>query len=287
MLSSTGCAATFSSPPDRVGREGALRLRVERRGGASVVASCRSTVPLQVLAPVGLDDPAAVVSILNPTGGVVGGDRLGIDVAVGPGAHACLTTPSATRVYRTSGPPAVQEVSIDLGPGATLEYVPDHTIPFPGSAFRQAIRVHVGDGAQLILVDAFAAGRITRGEAWRFALLESALVIRDADGWLLRDRFVLAGDPAWGGLGFAEAAAYFATIVVLGERANADLAAELTRATDGAGVAVAGGALPRGGGIILRCLAATAPLLGETTERLWAAARRLVLGVPPLLLRKA
>jgi urease accessory protein len=251
-----------------------------------VATSCRSTVPLQVLAPVGLDDPAAVVSILNPTGGVVGGDRLGIDVAVGPGAHACLTTPSATRVYRTSGPAAVQEVAIDLGPGATLEYVPDHTIPFPGSAFRQAIRVQVGVGARLILVDAFAAGRITRDEAWRFALLESALVVRDADGWLLRDRFVLGGDRAWGGLGFAEGAAYFATMVVLGECANADLAAELTRATDRAGVAVAGGALPRGGGIILRCLAATAPLLGESTERLWAAARRQVLGVAPLLLRK-
>jgi urease accessory protein len=243
-------------------------------------------VPLQVLAPVGLDDAAAVVSILNPTGGVVGGDRLGIDVGVGPGAHACLTTPSATRVYRTSGPPAVQEVAIDLGPGATLEYVPDHTIPFPGSAFRQAIRVQVGAGARLILVDAFAGGRITRDEAWRFALLESALVVRDADGWLLRDRFVLVGDPAWGGLGLAEAAGYFATVVVLGERADAELAAELTRAGDGVGVAAAGGVLPRGCGILLRCLAATAPLLAETIDGVWATARRRLLGAPPLFLRK-
>src|SRR2546422_1747450 len=47
-----------------------------------------------------LDDRAAVVSVLNPTGGLVGGDRLAIDVVVGPAAHACLTTPSATKVYR-------------------------------------------------------------------------------------------------------------------------------------------------------------------------------------------
>jgi len=77
----------------RVGRDGALRLDFERRGAATVVADCRFTLPLQVLAPVALDDPAAVVSILNPTGGLVGGDHLAIDVHVGAGAHAVLTTP--------------------------------------------------------------------------------------------------------------------------------------------------------------------------------------------------
>ena len=54
----------------RVGRDGTLRLRFERRGAATVLAGCRFTLPLQVLAPLALDDPAAVVSILNPTGGV-------------------------------------------------------------------------------------------------------------------------------------------------------------------------------------------------------------------------
>ena len=71
-------AATLDAA--RVGRDGALTLRFEQRGAATVVAGCRYTLPLQVLAPVALDDPAAIVSILNPTGGLVGGDRLSIDV---------------------------------------------------------------------------------------------------------------------------------------------------------------------------------------------------------------
>src|SRR5207249_543010 len=87
-------------------------------------------LPLQVLAPLALDDAAAIVSILNPTGGLVGGDRLVVDVAVGAGAHACLTTPSATKVYRTAVGPAEQAVRLTLAPGARLEWVPDHTIPF-------------------------------------------------------------------------------------------------------------------------------------------------------------
>ena len=76
----------------RIGRDGVLRLGFERRGAATVLAASRFTLPLQVLAPVALDDAACVVSLLNPTGGVVGGDRLTIDVEVGPDSGPVLDT---------------------------------------------------------------------------------------------------------------------------------------------------------------------------------------------------
>jgi len=164
-------SATASRDVPRVGRDGALQLDFERRGPATVVAGCRFTLPLQVLAPVALDDPAAVVSILNPTGGLVGGDRLAIDVRAGAGAHAVLTTPSATRVYRADGPPTLQTVRLSVGPRAVVEWVPDHIIPFAGSALRQSIEIELDASGGLILVDAFAAGRVAAGEGWRFARL--------------------------------------------------------------------------------------------------------------------
>lgn len=285
-MSSTGFTATSPSRPDRVGRDGTLRLRFERRGAATVLASCRYALPLQVLAPVALDGPAAVVSILNPTGGLVGGDRLTVDVSAEPGAHAVLTTPSATKVYRSSGAPAVQEVLLRLASGAAVEYVPDHTIPFPGSALRQAIVAEVGEDARLLVVDAFAAGRIGRGEAWRFDRLESSLQVRDAAGWLLRDRFALQGHAGWAGLGFTEGAPYFATIAGFGEPGWPTVGEEVAAlAAETSGVSAAGGILPRRGWLV-RCLAASAPLLTETVERVWSAARRHVLGLGPLALRK-
>src|SRR3989442_2581394 len=164
--------------PGRVGRDGTLALALERRDGATFRGACRYRLPLQVLSPMALDDPAAVVSVLNPTGGLVGGDRLTIDVTIGPAAHGCLTTPSATKVYRTAGAAAEQRVHIRLGAGAILEWVPDHTIPFAGSAFRQAIDCEAEDGATLILTDAFAPGRIARGEAWRVSRPPSARPLR-------------------------------------------------------------------------------------------------------------
>lgn len=270
---------------DRVGRDGALTLAFERRGGRTVLARSRFTLPLQVMAPVDLDDPAAVVSVLNPTGGLVGGDRLVIDVAVGPKAHACLTTPSATKVYRAAGPAAVQDVTLRVADDAVLEWVPDHTIPFPGAAFHQRITVELGDGARLILVDAWAAGRVARDEAWSFAELSSALAIRDGAGWVFLDRFLLSGDARWAGLGLAEGHPYFATVVVVGDDAvglGPEVATALGPRDD---VAVAVAPLARRG-VVVRCLARTAPGLTEVIEAVWTLARRRLLGVPPPALRK-
>src|SRR5262245_57256611 len=271
---------------ERVGRDGALGLRIERRADRSVLTACRSTVPLQALAPLALDGPAVVVSVLNPTGGLVGGDRLSIDVVVGPGAHACLTTPSATRIYRTDGPPAEQDVTLRLEEGATVEYVPEHTIPFPGSAFRQAICAELGEGARLIAVDAFAAGRIARGEAWAFHSLDSTLTVRDGRGWRLRDRLRLRGGGGWEGLGLAERYGYFGTVVIFGDGAVSALGAALAGHFGERGETWLGGGPLPGGGWIVRILAAGAMALTETLEVVWTLARRVVLGLGPLSLRK-
>ena len=268
----------------RVGRDGALRLAFERRAGRTVVAGCRWTLPLQMMAPVALDDEATVVSILNPTGGLVGDDRLIIDVHAGEGVLACLTTPSATKVYRTIGGPAEQTVRLTLAPGARLEWVPDHTIPFPGAALRQRLEADVAEGAVLILVDAFAAGRVARQEAWRFAALDSALVIRDARGCLLYDRLLLGAGAGAGSLGMAEGHLYVASIAVI---ADTGIEAFVAGLADFAvpGACAGAGLLPRRGALV-RCLALDAPALQRAVDEIWAAARRHVLGLPPLALRK-
>lgn len=270
----------------RVGRDGTLRLVFERREAATVLTACRYTLPLQVLAPVAIADAAAIVSMLNPTGGVLGGDRLEIDVAIGPGAHACLTTPSATRVYRAAAEPAVQRARLTLGGGAIAEWVPDHTIPSAGAALRQSLEVIAAEGATLIAVDAFAAGRVARGEAWRFAHLDSALTVRDAAGLVLHDRFVLAGGERWCGLGLAEDHPYFATVVVVADTGLEPFLAALPAALATIHGARAGAApLPRRGALV-RCLAASAPALTDVLDATWTLARRHILRLPPLALRK-
>src|SRR2546425_1073241 len=267
-----GAGLTPATTASRVGRDGALALRFERRGDRSVLAGCRWRLPLQVLAPLALDEAGAIVSILNPTGGLVGGDRLVVDVAVGAGAHACLSTPSATKVYRTAVGPAEQAVRLTLAPGARLEWVPDHTIPFAGAALRQRVEAEVSEGAALVLVDAFAAGRVARGEAWRFALLDSALSLRDAHGWLLHDRLVLRDGAPGPGLGSAEGRPYLAAVAGSADRGLRRFAAA-GAALGGDAAEVGAGLLPRRGALV-RCLAAHAPAPAPTLHTLRAPARR-------------
>jgi urease accessory protein len=209
-----------------------------------------------------------------------------MDVDVGGGAHACLTTPSAAKVYRTAGPEARQDVRLRVASGGVLEWVPDHTIAFAGSAFRQRIEVDVERGGCVILLDAFAAGRVARGEAWRFALLESAITVREEARWILHDRFVLGPDGPWACTGCSDGFPYFGAAVIIGDVDMGGLARTMTATLRRAGVR-GGAAAGSRGGLVARVLADSAPAFIAALDTIWRLARHAVLGLPPLALRKA
>ena len=108
----------------------------------------------------------------------MGGDSLETTIRLRKGTHGCLSTPSATSVYRALDCPASQRTDIVLEEEAILEYFPEHLIPYPQSALRQSLRVQMAAGSCVILSEAFAAGRIARREQWRFKELISDTEIR-------------------------------------------------------------------------------------------------------------
>ena len=250
----------------------------------------RFTLPLQALEPMALgDEGAASLLLLNPTGGILGGDRLDTEVVLGAGAHVVLSTPSATRVYRSPGRPAVQRTTLTLGPGAVLEWMPDHLIPSPGARLRQETEITMAPDATLLFWDAWATGRAARGEAWGFDLLDTRVTVRDPAGLLARERAVLAGGPRLDGWGGTEGFAYVATLLVLGPDRPGwpDLAGPLHAAlTEAAPECRAGVTTLARGGLLARVLAPRAPALAAGLAALWAGARRRLLGRPPLDLRK-
>jgi urease accessory protein len=267
-----------------------LRLAFRRQGPRTVLVEHRFTLPLQVLGSMDLDDSGvATVMLLNPTGGLLGGDVLRTSVAIGPGSRVCLTTPAASRVYRSLGAPAVHEVSARLEGDASLEYVPDHLIPSPGARLRQSTEVTLDTESTFIGVDAWAVGRIARGERWRFDELDMSFVIRDARGLLLGERARLTGARPLEGLGGAEGCAYLATFVAVapsrtdwGELADAWLASiEAQHMEAGCGVTL----LARGG-LLARLLCETAPTLHRAIHTLWSVTRLRLLGLNAFSLRK-
>jgi urease accessory protein len=243
-----------------------------------------------VLEPIDLDGTgSATVFLLNPTGGVLGGDRLETRVELGAGCRVCLSTPSATRVYRSTGLPAIQRVTARVGEGAWLEYMPDHVIPSPGARLIQSLDVSLAPGAAAVLCDAWSVGRMARGEAWLFDLLDSGIVATDAEGLLFKERLVLNGARGWGGLGGAEGRAYIAAVLCLApSHPRLDgLAGALAAGMVGTAVHATAGVTPLArGGALVRILAPSAPAMQEGIQSAWAACRAWLWNLPPLLLRK-
>jgi len=144
-----------------------------------------------------LDDVGtAYVYLLSPCGGVVGGDVYSMTVVVEAGARACLTTPSATKLYATSGAPAQQRLDITLQADAVLEYLPEQMIPFAQAVFHQQITVRLGAGACVMLMEIVAPGRVARGEAFAYGEYDTRVSIEKASGRaLVRERTRLR--PGW------------------------------------------------------------------------------------------
>src|SRR5258708_21664102 len=111
----TPCSLNRERISERVGRDGFLRLRFARSGERTILAQSRFSLPLQALTPLTLADGASYLMLLNPTGGVLGGDHLVTEIELEAGTHACLTTPSATRIYRTTEKPSILETGFRSG----------------------------------------------------------------------------------------------------------------------------------------------------------------------------
>jgi len=232
---------------------------------------------------------AATLFLLNPTGGVLGGDHLETRIDLGPGSRVCLSTPSATRVYRSAGPPSVQRVTVRVGDSARLEYMPDHIIPSPGARLLQSIDLHLAPGASAVLCDAWSVGRPARGEAWLFDLLDGDITARDTEGLLFKDRLVLHGARGWGGLGGTESMAYVASVLCLApvHPRLAGLPGALTESLASPALDARAGVTPLArGGALVRILAPSAPAMQRAIETAWACCRDWLWGLPPQLLRK-
>jgi urease accessory protein len=102
--------------------------------------------------------------IVNTAGGMTGGDRFDIGVAVGAGARLTVTTAAAEKVYRSLGPDTRIDVKLDVGAGAALAWLPQETILFDQVRLRRSIEVELAPGASLLLAEGVVFGRSAMGE---------------------------------------------------------------------------------------------------------------------------
>ena len=154
--------------------EGRLKLRfsADRTRQTQLIVR-EQRPPLQVIRAFPISTGGALVHVHNISGGVLGGDQLGLEVDVEPGAHAQLTSTGATRLYRTRPgvPDSKQTGRVTVREGALLEYLPDPLIPFSGSRYQQHMRIELDSSAGLFWWETVAPGRVAQGEQFAYEQL--------------------------------------------------------------------------------------------------------------------
>ena len=256
-----------------------LDLGYSRRDGATVLHFTHDG-PLRVLRSLHPEGAGICHNVLvHPPGGIVGGDVIDIRAHVDEGAHALVTTPGATRFYRSNGHAGIQRTRLSLAPHARLEWLPLEALAYNACDAVNELEFELAAGAQLIAWDItalglplagqpFGQGRFVQHVRWPGRFLERG-VIDATDARLMNGPLGLAGARCIGSLLLASGTPLPRVLrEQLLEAAQALLA-------DAPGEVTAGVTSPNAHMLALRGLAPVVEPLMLLWQRIWALWRGL------------
>lgn len=172
--------------PASEGWSARLQLGFQASPGKTLLAHRQRHGPLAVQRPFYPEGDVCHVYLLHPPGGVVGGDSLHIEAHSAAASHALITTPGATKFYRSAGSRASQVQRISVADGASLEWLPQENIFFPGASVEMHTRIDLEGSARLALWETHCLGRPVIEEGFDEGDLDSRLEVwRDGKPLLL------------------------------------------------------------------------------------------------------
>lgn len=165
--------------------EGRLRLEFAARDGVTGMVDRYQQAPLQVLKV--LHPDAAVpgmawVYLVTVTGGIVQGDEFETEIVARDGAQVHVTTPGATKIYRSPSAPSSHRLRIHAGPGTHVEYLPGPVIPYRDARFLEEVTLAAHPTATLVYGTILTPGRVAMGESHAYDVFFSRVTAQRDDG---------------------------------------------------------------------------------------------------------
>ncbi|KRQ00135.1 urease accessory protein UreD [Bradyrhizobium manausense] len=142
---------------------GAVRFDVHARDGVTRRGALHESGSLRVRFPAPEDDGLSGVFV-NTAGGVAGGDQFDIEISAADSSRLTLTTAAAEKVYRAPGAAAQLNISLKVGAGAHLGWLPQETILFDRARVHRRFDIALDEAASLLLCEIVVFGRTAMGE---------------------------------------------------------------------------------------------------------------------------
>lgn len=275
-------------------KRGRLDLSFARDpNGRSFIDRQFSSYPFHICRPFYLDTGPckgmATVYTQSCSGGLYTQDRVAMEMEVGDGAQAHLTSQASTIVHASTDGPTHQICRISAGADSLVEYTPDPVILFPMARLRSEVKVTLHETANAILFDSFLAHDYRGGDGV-FDYFHNDIRLRDTQGQdLAIDCFELQGaDFQVGGCGQMGAHGCHGSVIVVAPEletgAFIDGARTVLADFDGCFAGIS--QLPLARGFSARILASDPIPMKKAMLALWAFARRSITGKDPGIRRK-
>jgi urease accessory protein len=268
--------------------EGSAAVRFCARGGTTKLSHLYQSDPLRVLFPRPEPREPATGVLVTTSGGLVGGDRIDIEVSSGEGAQGRVLGQAAEKIYRSAGEDSHINVHLQVDSGGWLEWLPQETIVFENARLRRLAVADVASGARLLAGEIVVFGRTAMGEQVTGGLVREAWDVY-RDGRLVWADAVHVDETLKATLGAPsgfDGAVAFASLVYVGD----DAAERLATARELLGI-FGGDSNLRAGATILDDVLVIR-WLGRETRRLraayggfWAVFRHSVGGYPQTMPR--
>ena len=279
--------ATKPRPPgdERTGVDGRLRMSAITDSGDTVIGGLYQRTPLRALFPRPEQGEPLTAVLVNSSGGVVGGDRLSVNVEAEDGAAVLVIGQAAEKVYRSAGPVARAKVILTARPGSWIEFLPQGTIVYDGARFRRVTTIDADPGGRVMAGEALSLGRVERGERFTSGLFHDEWRVRVGGRLIWADALHLSdadGEDMTGAIDSAagfDGASGYATFIYVARDAAEHLAAARLFLADAPG-AVRAGATSFDGVLLARWLGPNPAAVRGALGRFWARFRAEAAGRP-------
>ena len=161
------------------------------KGQNTCLGNLYQTDPQRILFPNTSIGDITQAALVTTSGGLVGGDRISIDIEMGKNTRAIVLPQAAEKIYRSSGLDTKIGITFSLEDRSWLEYLPQETILFQGSRLSRQTKINLSKGARAFVGEILVFGRFGYGEKFNDGLIQDSWEIYKDGNNIWADSFYM------------------------------------------------------------------------------------------------